>query len=159
MLKEFYPYEYKDSVFDIDFQALYDKGYRGLIFDIDNTLVPHGANSTDKVDELFEKLNAMGFRSLMLSNNSEKRIQRFLKNIDALYIHEAGKPDPRACYRAVKMLGMPKNKVVVIGDQVFTDMLCANRAGLACILVKFVGHETETKLGKRRRVEQGIMWT
>ena len=159
MLKEFYPYEYKDSVFDIDFKALYSKGYRGLIFDIDNTLVPHGANSTDKVDELFGTLKEMGFKSLMLSNNSEKRILRFLKNIDAQYIYEAGKPDPACCEKAVKMLGLPKDKVVVIGDQVFTDILCANRAGLACILVKFVGHETETKLGKRRRVEQAILLT
>ena len=89
MLKIFYPYEYVESVFSIDYKKLYEKGYRGLIFDIDNTLVHHGEDSTREIDELFKEVQKIGFKTLVLSNNSEKRVQKFLENIDSLYIHDA----------------------------------------------------------------------
>ena len=97
MIRELFPSETARSVFAIDYERLYRLGYRALLFDIDNTLVHHGDDSTPQVDALFEKINGIGFRTLMLSNNNEERILRFLKNIDADYIDEAGKPDP-ACY-------------------------------------------------------------
>ena len=78
MLKIFYPYEYVESVFSIDYKKLYEKGYRGLIFDIDNTLVHHGEDSTREIDELFKEVQKIGFKTLVLSNNSEKRVQKFL---------------------------------------------------------------------------------
>ena len=55
MISQFYPYEYADSVFFIDYNKLYNKGFRGIIFDIDNTLVHHGDDSTHEVDELFKE--------------------------------------------------------------------------------------------------------
>ena len=72
MFKMFYPYEHVSSVFAIDYEALYNIGYRGIIFDIDNTLVPHGKNSTPKVDELFRKINTIGFKVFFLSDNGKK---------------------------------------------------------------------------------------
>ena len=56
MFKRFYPYAYVDSVFAINYQKLYNMGYRGLIFDIDNTLVHHGDDSTPEIDDLFFKI-------------------------------------------------------------------------------------------------------
>ena len=94
MLKIFYPYEYVERVFSIDYKKLYGKGDRGLIFDIDNTLVHHGEDSTREIDKLFKDVQKIGFKTLVLSNNSEnseKRIQKFLENIDSLYIHDAKK--------------------------------------------------------------------
>ena len=79
----FYPHAYVDSVFSLDYQKLYDKGYRGILFDIDNTLVHHGEDSTEEVDALFRELYQTGFRTLLLSNNSRERIQRFMRNIDS----------------------------------------------------------------------------
>ena len=58
MLRDYYPYEYVESVFAIDYNKLYGLGFRGIIFDIDNTLVPHGDNSTPEVDALFEEIHA-----------------------------------------------------------------------------------------------------
>ena len=157
MFKKFYPYEYEESVFSIDYEKLYEKGFRGLIFDIDNTLVPHGADSTPEVDELFRYIQGIGFKTLLLSNNDEARTLRFLKNIDSLYICDADKPKPAGFLKAVEKLDMPRDKVIVIGDQVFTDIYGANRSGLASILVKFIGHDTETKTGKRRRLEKFVL--
>ena len=83
MFKRFYPYEYVESVFSIDYDKLYDKGYRGLIFDIDNTLVHHGEDSTEEVDRLFKMMQDIGFKTVILSNNNEKRVKSFLSNIDS----------------------------------------------------------------------------
>ena len=158
MLKKFYPYEYEESVFSIDYEKLYEKGFRGLIFDIDNTLVPHGADSTAEVDEFFRYIQSLGFKTLLLSNNDEERILRFLKNIDSLYICDADKPKPAGYLKAVDMLDMPKNQAVVIGDQIFTDIYGANRSGLASILVKFIGHDTVSKAGRRRALERFVLY-
>ncbi|MBQ7242127.1 MAG: HAD-IIIA family hydrolase [Firmicutes bacterium] len=157
MLKKFYPYEYEESVFSIDYEKLYEKGFRGLIFDIDNTLVPHGADSTAEVDEFFRYIQGLGFKTLLLSNNDEERTLRFLKNIDSLYICDADKPKPAGYLKAVDMLDMPKNQAVVIGDQIFTDIYGANRSGLASILVKFIGHDTVSKAGRRRKLENFVL--
>ena len=56
-----------------------------VIFDIDNTLVPHGADSTPEIDELFKKIQKIGFKTFLLSDNGVKRIERFLKNIEKMY--------------------------------------------------------------------------
>ena len=158
LLKNFYPYEYCESVFDIDYQKLFDKGYRGIIFDIDNTLVPHGAPSTPQADALFERVRDIGFQTFLLSDNGKKRIEMFLENIDNCpYIDNAGKPKPDNFLKAVALMGLKKEEVVCIGDQIFKDILGANRSGLANILVKFIGWQTETHPGKRRQVEFMIL--
>ena len=61
MLEKFFPDEYLDSTYSIDFEDLYRKGFRGIIFDIDNTLVPHGAPADKRAEELFERLKKIGF--------------------------------------------------------------------------------------------------
>ena len=157
MLKKFYPYEYVKSVFDIDYKKLYDLGYRGVIFDIDNTLVHHGKDSTPEVDELFREIHSIGLKTLLLSNNSAERIERFLKNIDSLYIPEADKPKTDNYYKAVSMLGLEKKEVVFVGDQIFTDIYGANRCGIVNILVEFLRYENDTKIGKKRTLEKWIL--
>ncbi len=157
MLKSFYPHEYVDGVFSIDYQKLYDLGYRGIIFDIDNTLVPHGEDSTYEVDNLFKTIKSIGFKTLLLSNNSSERIDRFNKNINSLYISEADKPKKDGFYKAIELLQIDKDKIIYIGDQLFTDIYGANKCGIDSILVKFIRKPNETKIGKRRRVEQVIL--
>ena len=157
MLTGLFPSGLVESVFSLDYMGLYEKGFRGLIFDIDGTLVPHGADSTPEVDDLFERIQALGYRTLLLSNNDEERVLRFLRNINSLYICDANKPEPLAYERAVEMLGLGKEQVLVIGDQIFTDILGANRAGLSSVLVHYLLWPGETRLGLRRRVEAMLL--
>ena len=77
MFKIFYPDEYYDSTYSINFESLYKQGYRGVIFDIDNTLVPHGAPADERSIALFERLKAIGFDAVLLSNNKEARVAMF----------------------------------------------------------------------------------
>ena len=157
MLEMFYPYEYVEDVFSIDYVRLYDIGYRAIVFDIDNTLVPHGADSTEQVVELFKNIHALGFKTLLLSNNSEKRILRFKKDIDTLYISEAGKPSTEAFLNAALLLNTNKNQIVVIGDQLFTDIYGAKKAGMASILVKYIGYYKKEWKGYTRYIEKVVL--
>ncbi len=157
MFASFYPDAYAESVFLIDYDKIFDAGYRGILFDIDNTLVPHGADSNSEVDDLFRRIHEIGLKTLLLSNNSEERIQRFNQNIGTLYISDADKPNPDGFLNAIHTIGIPKDKLLVIGDQIFSDILGANKIGLHSILVEFIGAKTEKKLGKKRRLEKWIL--
>ena len=158
MLRLFYPGAYADNVFAIDFQKLYDKGYRGILFDVDNTLVHHGEDSTPEVDELFCKLHKMGFKTVLVSDNGKSRLQRFIANIDTPYIDNADKPQTKSYYKALELLGVAKEQAVCIGDQVFTDILGANRSGIDSILVHFIQVKQNEKIGIRRHIEKIILF-
>ncbi|MCD8871706.1 YqeG family HAD IIIA-type phosphatase [Staphylococcus gallinarum] len=151
------PDSYVKSVFDIDYEKLLKQGYKGIIFDIDSTLVPHGAESTKEIDELFGYLHSIGLKTLFLSNNSSERIEIFNKNINTQFIAEANKPNKQSYLRAIEMLGIKSSEVVLIGDQIFTDILGANLCGIKNILVKYLMYDDETKIGKKRRVESVIL--
>ena len=77
MFDYFFPDRYIASTYVIDFEKLYEKGVRGLIFDIDNTLVPHGAPADKRAVELFARLKKIGFRCCLISNNQEPRVKMF----------------------------------------------------------------------------------
>ena len=158
MLKKYYPYEYVEDVFSIDYKKIFNKGYKGIIFDLDNTLVPHGNDSTEEINNLFKQIQDIGLKTFILSDNGKKRIDRFLENItNCSYIDNAGKPNPENYYKAIKEMNLKKNEVVYIGDQIFTDILGANNAGIANILVKFIGYKTEKKIGIKRHIEKIIL--
>jgi HAD superfamily phosphatase (TIGR01668 family) len=157
MFSLLFPYEYVDSVFAIDYKKLLQKGYKGIIFDLDMTLVPHGADSTKEIDELFKTIHRVGLKTILLTNNSEERVKRFIKNIDTLYLCDAQKPDTEWYLKAVEMLEMQKSETVFIGDQIFIDIYGANKSGIANILVKYVTAEVETKIGIRRNLEKIIL--
>ena len=156
MLKDYFPYEYADSVYDIDFRQLYADGFRGLLFDIDNTLVHHGEDADRESEELFRELHSIGFRTLLLTNNDEARVKRFVKNIDTLYLCEADKPSVSGYNKALDMLSVKKSEAVMIGDQIFTDILGANRCGIASVLVHYIT-VPGAKIGKKRYIEQMII--
>lgn len=157
MFKMLYPYGYAESVFTIDYDKLYEIGYRGLIFDIDNTLVHHDDDSTPEVDEFFKNIHSKGFKTILLTNNWETRVQRFIKNIDTMYVCDADKPNVSGYYKALEKLDMKIEETICIGDQVFTDIYGANKCGMASILVKFIQPIGETKIGKRRQLEKIIL--
>ncbi len=157
MFDALFPAAYADSVFDIDFNTLYDKGYRGIMFDVDNTLVHHGKDSNTAVDALFAKLHAIGFKTVMLSNNDAPRLERFLKNIDAPYIADAAKPRTEGYEKALALLNVQRHEALCVGDQVFTDILGANRCKIDSILVHFIRNGAHEKLGIRRRLEAVVL--
>lgn len=157
MFKLFYPHEYVDSVFAIDYKKLQNRGYKAIIFDIDNTLVHHGEDSTDEVDALFKEIHQMGLKTLLLSNNSDERIESFIQNIDSPYISLADKPKTDNYLKAIEMLAIKKEEAVMVGDQLFTDIYGANLSGMDSILVKYMRYDDEVKIGIRRNIEKVLL--
>ena len=157
MLKRYYPWGYARSVFSLDYGKLREKGFRAVIFDIDNTLVHHGDPSTPEIDELFREIHASGLKTLLLTNNDEERVRMFIKNIDTMYICDANKPSPECYERALAMLGTEKDETLCVGDQMFIDTIGANRAGIPSLLVHFIQLPGETKIGKKRYIEKMIL--
>lgn len=156
-LSLFYPNAYVESIYSIDYSKLYNLGFRGIIFDIDNTLVPHGKDSNKNVDQFFNMLHDIGFKTLLLSNNSISRIERFNANIGTQYIADANKPNRNGFIKAVEMLNLNNQNTIVIGDQIFTDIMGANKAGLQNILVKYIGYYNNEWKGFRRIAENLIL--
>ena len=132
-----FPDIYIDSIYDVDFSALYNEGYRAVIFDVDNTLVPHGAPADDRAKKFFSYLNDCGFKALLLSNNKEPRVKSFSEDvIFSSYMFKAGKPNPKGYLKAVEKMGVKKEETLFVGDQIFTDIMGANYAGIRNIMVK-----------------------
>ena len=158
LLERFYPDEYLDSAYEIDYEMLYDKGYRGIIFDIDNTLVPHGAPADPRSIELFERLHAIGYKSMLLSNNKEPRVKMFNDKVRSQYIYKAGKPMPHNYIRAMELMGTTPGTTMFVGDQLFTDVWGAKKAGIRTWLVKPIHPKEEIQIILKRRLEWIVLF-
>lgn len=75
---------------------------RGVLFDVDNTLVRHGEPATKQAKELFEHLRSIGLKTCIISNNKEPRVSPFAKEVGSDYIYKAGKPSVRGYEDAMK---------------------------------------------------------
>ena len=153
-----FPGEYLESTYSIDFEGLRSEGYCALIFDIDNTLVPHGAPADERCIRLFERLKALGFSCCLLSNNQRERVELLNKDIDVLFIENAHKPLPGNYRRAMEMMGSSLSDTVYIGDQIFTDVWGANIAGMRTILVKPIHPKEEIQIVLKRIPEKLILF-
>ncbi len=158
MLKCFYPNEYLASTYVIDFEKMYESGYRGIIFDIDNTLVPHGFPADERAIALFKRLKVIGYRVTMLSNNKEPRVKMFCDAVDAPYIFKAGKPNPEKYRKAMENMNTDSSNTLFIGDQIFTDVWGANRAGIYSILVKPIHPKEEIQIVLKRYLERIVLF-
>lgn len=158
MLERFYPGEYLDSTYVIDFEKLSREGYKGLIFDIDNTLVPHGAPADERAKALFDRLKALGFECCLLSNNQLPRVEMFNKDVQVHFIENAHKPSTKNYVKAMDKMGTNKQNTIFIGDQLFTDVYGANRTGIRTILVKPIHPKEEIQIVLKRYLEKIVLY-
>ena len=157
ILSCFYPDEYLDSTYVIDFDALYRAGYRGVIFDIDNTLVPHGAPADERARALFCHLKEIGFDCCLLSNNQLPRIELFNQDIHVKFIENAHKPSVKNYRKAMQMMGTNTGNTLFVGDQLFTDVYGARRTGIHSILVKPIHPKEEIQIVLKRYLERIVL--
>lgn len=157
MFEMFFPDKYVASTYIIDFERLYKEGYRGLIFDIDNTLVPHGAPADDRAVALFARLKAIGFRCCLISNNQEPRVKMFNRDIGVDYVYDAHKPSTKNYLKAMEIMGTDRSNSLFIGDQLFTDVWGAKRAGIGNILVKPIHPKEEIQIVLKRYLERIVL--
>ena len=152
-----YPDACADSAYVIPYRKLYEMGYRGIIYDIDNTLVPHGAPADERAVALFEELRSIGFQAVLLSNNKEPRVKMFNDAVHAAYIFKAGKPKRASYLRAMEMMGTTCRNTFFVGDQLFTDVWGAKRTGMKSILVKPINPKEEIQIVLKRYLEKIVL--
>lgn len=158
IFETFFPNAESTSAYDIDFQTYYDGGYRGVIFDIDNTLVPHNAGPTKQVIAFMKQLKEIGFSVCLLSNNKEPRVAAFNKPLQVHYIYKADKPSKKGYQKAMELMQTSVENTLFVGDQLFTDVWGAKRTGLFSILVKPIHPKEEIQIVFKRRLEKPILW-
>ena len=157
MYQSLFPSEDYDSAYDIDFYAYYNKGYRGILFDVDNTLVEHGQPVTIRAIELFARLREAGFKTCIISNNKEYRVKPLADALESYYVYKAGKPAARGYIEGMEHMGTSGSTTLFVGDQIFTDILGANRAGIHSILVKPVAKHEEIQIVLKRYLEKIVL--
>ena len=164
MFQCFYPGKIEDSTYVIPYENWKKMGIQGIIYDIDNTLVPHGAPADDRAIKLFEHLKELGLKTCLLSNNKEPRVKSFAdqvkspEKIGERFIENAHKPAVRNYQKAMELLGTDCSNTVFIGDQLFTDILGANRLGIQTVLVKPINPKEEIQIVLKRYLEKPVLY-
>ena len=158
LFQRLFPTEYVPSIYEYDFEKAYNEGKRLILFDIDNTLVPHGAPADERAIELFKRLHQIGFRTCLISNNKEPRVKSFCDQVGSTYIFKAGKPKTNGYRQAMDMLGSRPDNTLFIGDQIFTDVLGARLCGLRTIMVKPIHPKEEIQIILKRIPEKAVLF-
>ena len=156
MRELFFPDRWAKSAYEIDYRGLYREGIRGLIFDIDNTLVDPNAPADERAKHLFAQLRKMGFRTVILSNNTGKRAGTFAREVGSPVVTKAMKPLPQKYRESMRVMGTDEKTTAFIGDQIYTDIWGANNAGVLSILTDPLTQREEFWIRWKRRLEAPV---
>ncbi len=152
------PKLYLESIYDLDIEELKDINIKGIILDIDNTLIPWDKHEVDdKLRQWINNLLQEQFKICFVSNNSATRVLAFSKHFNLPAFHKCYKPRKRPFLMALEKLDTNINNTAIIGDQIFTDILGGNRLGIYTILVKPLGTKEDLKTSLIRNVERIIL--
>lgn len=132
-----YPDAYLKNVKEITLDFLNKNNIKGLILDIDNTLIDYDKELLEGTKEWCENLKQGNIKLCIVSNtNKVKKVEKVAKTLDLEYIYFSHKPSKKAFYKGQKLLGLEANQIAVVGDQVFTDVFGGNRVGMFTILTE-----------------------
>lgn len=155
----FFPTLYRRRITDVTAEDLHRLDVKALLLDVDNTLTTHDApDLTDAVKAWLAQMGESGFSLIIVSNNRAERVAPFAEKIGLSYYAHARKPLPFGFRAAAKQVGVCRKECVVIGDQLFTDMLGANLAGIPSILLEPIQPETQQKfIVFKRKIEKPML--
>lgn len=137
MLESFKPTWMVKSIYSITPEQLRKNGIRAVLTDLDNTLIAwNHPEATEEMINWIKMMKEAEVPVMILSNNSDSRIRLVAEHLDLKYVPRSMKPTRRAFRIAEEKLRLPAEEVVMVGDQIITDILGANRAGVRSILVK-----------------------
>lgn len=132
----FYPSRHFNSIYEITPEFLFGEGVRALVLDIDNTLVTYGTETpTPPVVEWINAMRGSGIGITVASNNGRERVEKFCAGLDVFFTYKSGKPLTKCVTLSSEKFGIDKKSVGVVGDQIFTDVLCAKFSGAKAYLV------------------------
>lgn len=153
-----YPKEYLSSVKDIKLEFLNKNNIKGLILDVDNTLINLDRKMPAGISDWAKNLKANGIKICILSNSNKiDKVETVAKMIDVPYIFFGKKPLKSGFLRAKDILKLPNKNIAVVGDQIFTDVIGANRCNMFSILVKPIEEKDYLITKLKRPLEQLII--
>ncbi len=138
---------------DIDEKLLQELKIKAILLDIDNTLSPHKAQEPfADVPAWLEKIKKLNIKMLILSNRSNvQNVDDFAKKLNLEYVANAKKPFQWGFKKAIGILNFPRENILLAGDQIFTDILGANIAGIKSVLVEPQDNKNESLFIKAKR--------
>ncbi|MBD5432034.1 MAG: YqeG family HAD IIIA-type phosphatase [Lactobacillus sp.] len=146
-----------DTIYNLDPAILKKMGIKAVFSDLDNTLLAwNKADSAKEMQELDQRLKAAGIKLVVISNNNAQRIGKVLNPYGIDFIAKARKPLPVGINEELKKLGLKKNQVLMVGDQLITDIQAGNLAGVATVLVKPLVQTDKWNTRINRFFEKGI---
>ena len=152
------PDYYYDTVYDIPYDELWVSEIRNLIFDLDNTLAPYAeTHPSAKIVALVKRLQRIGFKICLLTNNTNKRLERFTKPLGLPGIANAAKPLTRGVRKSMKQMGTKRSYTAIIGDQILSDIWAGKRAGVTTILVKPISNKDFFFVRFKRMIEAWLL--
>ena len=153
-----YPKAYFNSVIDITIEFLEQNKIKGLILDVDNTLIDYNKNMLVGLDKWIEKIKQSNIKLYIVSNSNHKeKVENTAKILDIPYTYFAKKPLKSGLNKAKKALELPNEQIAVVGDQIFTDVIGANRSQMFSILVKPIDEKDIWATKIKRPIENRII--
>lgn len=150
----FKPTFWLKNVLAIDEKFLKKNRVRALVLDMDNTLSMHGNPAAeDGVMEWLDEMRRLGIKMRVVSNNTKKRVAPLAAKLGLEYTANGAKPLAFGVFRAVRAMGVPRSETLVVGDQIFTDIMAGNFAGIRTVLVEPFHLEKTWTFRLKRRVE------
>lgn len=134
-MEKFVPNQYKKSIFSIDYETLKISGIKCILFDLDNTI----ATTKEKIpsNEVIELINKLkqDFKIIIFSNATKKRLMPFKSNLDVDCFYSSKKPRKKNFLKVLKLFNYDISEVIIIGDQLLTDIYGGNKIGITTVLV------------------------
>lgn len=153
----FYPKGYFNKISDIPLTYLKQNCIKGLILDVDNTLIDYYKNMPQEIAQWIIQTKEEGIKMCILSNsNNQEKIKQVAEKLELEYSYFAMKPFKKGFKKAQKILDLPNTEIAVIGDQIFTDVIGANRMGMYSILVNPIQEKDIFLTSIKRPVENYV---
>ncbi|MBQ2640349.1 MAG: HAD-IIIA family hydrolase [Bacilli bacterium] len=153
----FKPTIYKKNIYDINYKKLKKMGIKCLIFDLDNTLGLIENKECPKETKILLKKLQKDFRIFIASNNTKRRLKPYLKDLGIAGVSNCLKPLTIGLLRIKNKYNFEKNEMVMIGDQIVTDVLAGKRFKIMTILVDPLGEKDLKITGLNRKIESMII--
>lgn len=160
MFEKFIPDMYQKSIYTINYKKLKSLGIKCLLFDVDNTLVPHTTKKMPrKIKDLIERLKDMGFKVILISNGRKSRLKKYKDYLEVDCSAVSMKPLSFKFNKILKLYKFTENEVAIIGDQLLTDILGGNVVGITTILINPISLKDHQITKISRIIEKIIMRT
>jgi hypothetical protein len=154
----FIPQSYILKIEDLSIEFLKKKNIKGLIFDLDNTMIPWGEyRVTPNLVDLIQRIKDANISICIVSNNRGQSISDFAKSLKIYLVDRAGKPRSKPFQAAMRLMKTNANETAMVGDQLFTDIFGANRVGIYSILVKPISDKEFVGTQFVRKVERALI--